>query len=418
MSIRILIEQDLNRLLPLSREWESLVERHGGSSAVFLTQTWIRSWWNHFGSVRKTSLRSVFTALEDLQKSRTPFWGFLRSFCWLRSWWLYHGCDKTPRIYLFKDETDRLVGFAPLALTRHRTPAGNLAVLHFIGTGLADHMDFCIEPDWRSEAIGAFVDHGITGTAVLDLAEIPEDSPNLECLRTNLQKSGVKYLENRTAECPYIKLDAMKWNDFYSRQRSKSTRQDLERRWRQLDKTSPVTCRTYTDSESIRTVFPRLVELYRKRWETNYNILIFSGPVESRFYESLAIELAAEGRLHLMTLEQADRVLAFTYSATAGRYFTWLITSHDIEYGRYFIGEQLLIRLLEDVFTMQRFAEFDMTRGDESYKFKWTDRSRFNTRITAFGNGMKRRIIWGLMRTFMTLKHRRNRSRIGAGNRE
>ena len=109
----------------------------------------------------------------------------------------------------------------------------------------------------------------------------------------------------------------------------------------------------------------------------------FADSAERRFYPAMALDFAQQGRLDLITLELDGRILAFSLGVTHGNRFTWLITAHDPEYAKYFPGELILVYLLESVFERGDIEEFDFTRGEESYKYKWADSERYNMRLLA-----------------------------------
>jgi CelD/BcsL family acetyltransferase involved in cellulose biosynthesis len=341
---------DPKDLEPYREAWTKLIDGVTESSTIFLTPEWVINWWNCYGKGKTLSVLLLF-------------------------------------------DGERLAGVAPLAFSKNDS-WGFFHILRFIGTGVADHLDFCIAPEVRREGMAALVDYIMTSLKwdLMDLVDIPEDSENVALLRELLEKYGVVSTLQPAILCPYLRINGQGWEAFYAARRSKSTRQDLRRRQRRLSEIGNLEFRHYDDPVSVEAVFPQLFALYEKRWENRNLSLSFAGEQERLFYPQLCADLSRRGQLHLLTLELDGRVIAFTLSAVKGSQFTWLITAHDPELDSYFPGELILVRLLEEVFQSGSCEEFDFTRGDEPYKFKWTDEHRPNLRVLVSNHGLMSKI--------------------------
>ncbi|MBW1695557.1 MAG: GNAT family N-acetyltransferase [Deltaproteobacteria bacterium] len=343
----------IQQLLPFTAAWTRLIDCQDECSSIFLTPEWLLNWWRWFGR------------------------------------------DKRLVMYMFFQH-DRLIGLMPLMIAKSRMVGVPIRVLKFMGSGHADHLDFCILPQKRAQVLGRFTDLLIEDHSwdLLDLTDIPNDSPNLDILIENLNIRNIHHRLQPAIICPYLKLNGDSWESFYSSRRSRSSRQDLKRRMRRFMELGRVSFRRYSEPEAIRDVFPQLFEIYRRRWNGKYLSVSFADRPEQDFYRETAVALATHGRLHLLTLELDDSVTAFSLSAIKNSRFTWLITAYDPAYSRYFAGELLLTRLLEDVFDSGTYREFDFTRGEEPYKFKWTSDMRQNLRLVAAGSTMLKKMLF------------------------
>lgn len=331
---------DAGDLKPYYPDWKTLLEHSGGSSPLFLSPEWIGNWWRHFGD------------------------------------------GKQMQTILFLNDS-RLVGIVPLFTSISHVLGLPFRILRFIGSRHADHLDFCFEPDLRYECtqrLFLFIKEHLHWD-VMDLMDVPEDSKNLPILRSVLAEQDYTFQVEPSILCPFLEVNGDDWAVYYANTRSKSTRKDLSRRLRRLAEGGEAIFRQYDNPEAVRDVFPSLIEVYQKRWHGKNISLSFAGVKERDFYQDMSIDLCREGQLHLLTLETHDAVVAFSLSAMHGTQFTWLITAYNPEYERFFPGEQILARLLESVFNTKRFHEFDFTRGEEPYKYKWTSNHRWNVRI-------------------------------------
>ena len=331
---------DINDLEPYRRPWLALLDGISSSSTVFASPGWVMEWWKQYGD----------------------------------------GAEL--RVLLLMDGTT-LIGIAPLAIWRWPLAAGPVRVLRFVGHGTSDHLDICVHPDHRPAGLSLLCDHirDKLRWHLADLLDIPEDSPNLEPMRAALGRGAQTTLLLRGIVCPYLRLESRPWDAFYPAQRSKSSRKDLERRQRRLAELGKLVFRRYEDPSEVPEAFPRLFALYAKRWDEQFLSVSFAGPREQRFYPAMAAAFAEQGRLDLVTLELDQQVLAFSLGAVHNQCFTWLITAHDPEYSKYFPGELMITHLLESVFERGDIEEFDFTRGEEPYKYKWANAERHNMRL-------------------------------------
>ena len=335
------------RLQPYLDSWRELLDTVSQSSTVFMTPSWVLSWWKCFGEGKQLSMLLLMSE-------------------------------------------DRLLGIAPLTIAEQRTFGYRSRLLRFLGTGVSDHLDFCFRPEYQRDGLRHVLDYVMTALDwdVMDLVDIPEDSATIPVLEEALTRHGLLSVTHPSILCPYLPINGETWQKFYASKRSKSTRQDLTRRFRRLGELGKAEFRRYEDPVSIQQVFPQLLAVYRKRWDQKYLSVSFAGRKESAFYVEMALEMCRDDQLHLLTLELDGRVIAFDLSARKNDRFTWLITAYDPEFDKYFPGELILTRLLEEVFDSGRFREFDFTRGDEPYKFKWTQQARYNLLIIAANRGL------------------------------
>jgi CelD/BcsL family acetyltransferase involved in cellulose biosynthesis len=315
-------------------------------------------------------------------------------------------------LLLFQDE--RLFGMVPLAVFKNESLGFSFRILRFIGTGVADHLDFCVAPEVRREALAAIFDYIMTVLKwdAMDLVDMPENSQNVPLIRELLEKHRVFSAVEPAMVCPFLRLNGQRWESFYAERRSKSTRQDLRRRLRRLGELGRLEFRRYEDPESVERIFPQLVALYEKRWKGKNLSLSFAGKQERLFYQKMSAGLSRHGQLHLLTLELDGQVIAFTLSAMKGTQFTWLITAHDPAFDSYFPGELILIQLLEEVFHYGSFEEFDFTRGEEPYKYKWTDEHRYNLRILVSNRGLIGKITFLALSLYSVIRRNAKKSKL------
>lgn len=338
--MQILEIDNIDHLEQYVDTWTTLLNGVSECSTVFLTPEYILNWWKYFGEGGKLSVLMLF-------------------------------------------EDNSLVGIAPLSIFQSNSFSFPRRILSFMGSHQADHLDFYIKPDFRRDGMTKIFEYIMTNLQwdVIDLLDFPSDSENLSLLKELLDNHGLVYSIEPCTVCPYLQIKDSNWDAFYARKRSKSTRKDLSRRLRRLSELGNLEFRRYEDPAGVEYIFPQLFAVYERRWNKKNNSSAFVDKKRRLFYKDMAIALSLRGKIDIFTLELDGRVIAFTMSAFNNTQFTWLFTAHDPTLRKFFVGELILIHLLENVFRSGSFHEFDFTRGDEPYKYKWAEEERSNFRI-------------------------------------
>jgi CelD/BcsL family acetyltransferase involved in cellulose biosynthesis len=338
---------NIDHLEQYADAWTTLLNGVSECSTIFLTPEYVLNWWKYFGDGGKLSVLMLF-------------------------------------------EDNSLVGVAPLAISQSNSFGLPRRILRFVGSRQADHLDFYIEPDFRREGMTKIFEYIMTNLQwdVMDLLDFPNDSENVSLLRELLDSHHLVYSIEPCTVCPYLQIKDSDWDAFYARKRSKSTRKDLLRRLRRLSELGHLEFRRYEDPADIEYVFPQLFAVYEKRWDKKNNSSAFIDKKKRLFYKDMAVALSRRGKIDILTLELDGRVIAFTLSAFNNTQFTWLFTAHVPAFRKFFLGELILTHLLEDVFRPGSFHEFDFTRGDEPYKYKWAEGERSNLRILVCNRSM------------------------------
>ena len=360
---------NIEQLKHYATEWQTLLKGVSESSTVFLTQEWILNWYK------------------------------------------YYGADKTLTVHLFF-EKDRLVGIAPFVIFRVVWLGAPIRILRFMGTRQADHLDVYIESVYRREGFALLMEYLATGLRwdVMDLVDLPEDSENVVLLKELLSQYKFSYSIQSSIKCPYLRVENDDWDNFFAQKRSKSTRQDLRRRLRRLGELGDVEFRRYEDPAAVERIFPQLQTLYQKRWEDKFVSINFTSDKGRQFYCEMAADFSRQGQLDLLTVELNDQVIAFTLSLVKDHQFTWLLTAHDPSYDRYFAGEQVIIRMLEDAFKRSSILEIDFTRGDEPYKYKWASNDRYNVRVLVSNRGLQSKVPYFILLNYHILRREAKKS--------
>ena len=301
-------------LAALEPEWREILPRCS-YAPVFLSPTWLRTWWNEFGANREMVLLSV------------------------------------------RDD-QRLVGVVPLMREGAR--------LSFAGdTEVCDYMDFPCTSGRETELLSAlFHSLGEEPWEEIALWALREDSASLAALPSVAAEFGHTFAKEEEDVCPQIALDG----DFeaYVSTLDKKDRHELRRKLRKLPQAGEVELEVL---ESPTDVEPAIDDFLWMLRESRHDKAEFMTPQMESFFRRLVLNLAGESLIEMIFLKLGGKrtaaVLCFR-----GESETLLYNSgYDPAYSGYSVG------LLSKALALQRAIEagqkrFDFLRGHERYKYE------------------------------------------------
>jgi CelD/BcsL family acetyltransferase involved in cellulose biosynthesis len=296
-------------------------------------------------------LAPSWDALVDRQGLPTPF---------LKSWWLEHAAGGTPTILCVLEGAELVggaafevdhVGPAPVAVERVRV----------LGQGVLapDHLDLLSEPS-RAREVREIVLGWLhrPGSRLIDL--------------DGLAAGGVLAQAYAAAEiervgAPYAPLPAT--GAEYLAARPGKLRSTITRRGRAFERDGATLRRV--PAEQVDAALDRLAELHEHRWSDESSFLDGWGAVRAA-----ACDGARNGEVVVTELVAADgEVVATELDLLAGRraafYQAGRRTDRDWRGCGSVVRAEFIDRCCED-----GLVEYDLLRGDESYKADWATERR------------------------------------------
>lgn len=314
-------------LAALEPEWREMLPRCS-YAPVFLSPTWLRTWWNEFGANREMVLLSV------------------------------------------RDD-QRLVGVVPLMREGGEAASGGAASsaptkLSFAGdTEVCDYMDIPCTPGRETEVLSAlFRSLGEEPWDELSLWAMREDSPSLAALPAVAAEFGLTFAREEEDVCPQIALTG----DFeeYIATLDKKDCHELRRKLRKLPQAGEIELEVL---ESPADVEPALEDFLWMLRESRHDKAEFMTSQMESFFRRLVLNLAGESLIEMIFLKLGGKrtacVLCFR-----GEGETLLYNSgYDPAYAGYSVG------LLSKALALQRAIgagqkRFDFLRGRERYKYE------------------------------------------------
>ncbi len=325
----------VDALAALGASWRA-VEAGSGSCSIFLTPSWQRAWWRHFGHGRPLEVAVLPSPSAPSPTAIAPF-------------------------FLDRGGVLRLIG----------APDGPIDV--------ADYLDVLALSGREAEGWGALAAWlaGRSGWTAAVLDNVPGDSPTLAVAPGALARAGLTLAVQEQARCPVITLPG----DFeaYLASLDREARHEMRRKVRRFEREAPgATARLLRGAEAAAAL-PEFVRLHRLSGADKAR---FMTPAMEGFFADMAGALAEEDRLVLARLADGqDRPLAamclFDYR---GGWYLYN-SGYDPAAARLSPGLVLLARCIEAACAASARV-FDFLRGTERYKYDLGGRDRVVHRLT------------------------------------
>ena len=365
---RIRIISESNEFESLSEVWDSLLRKSGDSNTIYLTHEWLSTWWKHFGEGRKLNVVLI-------EKEGQP------------------------------------IGIVPLMRTEYRNGLFKIHVLETVGSLNCNHIGVISSGNWE-EAISAFISYLeeelAKGESVLRVVWVPDDCEFLDLLRSciSLPTSNLIMQEKIKTLAPYITLPSA-WDEYFC-SLSQNRRHMLRGKLRSLEKAHSVEFRDCT-GDNLESMLSRFIDLHERRWQSVHVRGVFSDPKMEGFYRDIATQFVKKGWLRFSCLVVDGEIASAEYAFIYNHKFYCATSARNIDYSEYNVGHLHQMFLIKYAIE-NGLREFDFLRGDEPYKFHWTETSRRYMNLVIGRKGFCSGLRLKLIRAFLRLNEIRQYS--------
>jgi CelD/BcsL family acetyltransferase involved in cellulose biosynthesis len=324
------------------RQWDELL-RAGAHPTPFMTHAWLRLWWEHFGAGQE------FVAVVVLRDTR----------------W---------------------VAAAALALRPVRSLGRRLRVAEVVGTGpvptrgmgLADKVDFPVRAGDLA-ALETLIEQIFTrvDAEVFDIKGFDESSLSGPALSNNARP---RYRVRRfPRSCsPFLPLPAS-WDEVL-RSRSGNFRKHLRKYRRGLEQRGTVEISRLEKTADADAWIADMIAVNEESWKAERGTNLLRHPRIRAFVTDLIPALARDELLDLWRLCVDGRAVAYELCFdVGGRIFSYN-GSYRREFARVSPGTVLTASVVEAACARGR-REYDMLRGRESYKTRWSEELRSEVEV-------------------------------------
>jgi CelD/BcsL family acetyltransferase involved in cellulose biosynthesis len=298
---------------------------------------------------------------------------------WLFIWWQHYGGENKLRIIVIK-EAGKIIGIAPLMQRKYREGFLSVEVLENLCAEECDYSGIILA-EKSHEVLTLLIEYLAKvmkdEKLVVRMYHIPENSVFLTLLREQypLFLKSLYLDETPSSYCSYISLPAT-WDEYFSTL-SPTGRRNIRRAARHLQKDHVVTYTKYSNGEELQERLDLLFKFHLKRWKDSK----FNQSESRNFYLDVSKAFILNNWLEFSFLnidgKPASLIWAFIYDNTF-----WGVTNvFDLNYSNYSLGQLHLMNSVEN--TIQYgLKKYDFLKGDEAYKYHWTDSKTDNFKIT------------------------------------
>ncbi len=325
MSIDVQLRGDEAVWDELAEEWDKLLQ-HSITNTLFLTPTWQKVWWRHFGA-----------GLE-------------------------------LRVLLARDEAGVLQGIAPLYVVEQD---GRRLLQLVGGVDVSDYLDFIVAQGREEEVYRAFLCYlvgSVPGWDLLDLHCLPGGSPTRTGLicRVCSECCSQQAQAQQEEAAPYIPLPG-DWES-YLEKLDKKQRHEIRRKMRKAETEAKVRWYRLEDPAALDQevdIFIRLHQASHPEKEA------FMTPSMAAFFRDLAHATFARGQLSLYTLWFDEHPVASMWCFDYDRDLLVYNSGYDPTWRNDLSsGIVLLCYCIQDAIA-RGMERFDFMRGDEVYKYRF-----------------------------------------------
>jgi len=320
-------------LLSIQKEWNDIFNK-ANTASPFLTWQWVSTWWEKYASeIANSRLFTIVWKRDNAIVAILPLFGF------------------TQRSSLFSLKTLRLAG---------------------TWTESSDYLDVIVDPGLKAN-INDLFDHPRLQDFFQDFDIFEFKNMQEDALLASYAAGGV-FHSKITSVCPYIALP--KDEESYIKSLSRNMRSGLKRTRNKITKHPELQFKIIEQVEQIPQAIKRLFELHNLRFDDKEQETKFVYEKRGAFHEAIAGQFQRLDALRLFTICDNNTIVGIIYCYLVKDRLMYVQAGFDPEYNKYAIGNQLLWEAINYAIR-NGCSEFDFMRGNEEYKYKWTDKKRY-----------------------------------------
>lgn len=299
---------------------------------------------------------------------------FFQNWHWNHAWWTSFKKNRTLCVLAFRDGHE-LVGLLPLYREKKMHWTGlTFAVLRFLGTEKvsSENLGFLCRPGFERTLVHEFVNYLELHKREWDIVQLhdfSDDSVFIGMLQAETTQRGFALMVDRAEICPYITLPSCTVA-FYEKL-SSNMRYNIRRRIRQLQNLG-FKMEVVERLEEYGSAFQEAVRLHNLRWQMDSLPGNFRNEQVQTFHNELLSSKSRDWRPLFFFLTDGEQNIAVLYAFRFHDKLIYYQSGYDPVYAKSSPGMALMALVIEYAID-QKLKEFDFLRGDEAYKWQWTN---------------------------------------------
>ena len=296
----------------------------------------------------------------------------LQSYEFLRTWWRYFGDDKQLYIIVVRNE-ERVVGIAPLQISKRRLYYRTYSVLEFIG--MPDELDrphFLISESHRSAllAILSAVSARPAAWQLLQLDELVTKNWQYDCIIEWARQSPLWCRTESMHPVPYLEKTG-DWHQFLA-SRSRRFSKRLGYAERRLNREHAVEYRTSHGPQCHEELLEAFFAIEARSWKATEGYDVGSETGYDAFYRDLLAYDSDKLRGHIIVQYIDERPSAATLGVSCHDTYYALQIAHDAEYNRFSPGTLLEAFEMQWFFADDTLRRYELLGGAGNNKNRWS----------------------------------------------
>lgn len=335
---------DIKDILGMKDDWNRLLEQ-SKSGNIFVSWEWVTSWWQHFGADNKL-------------------------------------------LTVIIERNGGLLGIAPFMIACSKVMGFSTRCLCFVGQkgfGICpDHLDIIALVGFEGLVSAAIVKTILSHRTEWDkifLSEMPQGSIFLNELKNELQIRKSRFYTGISNIAPYINLPSTKhvkkWKQKYNK----------------LIKDNTVNIVSYATASQIEQAVDIARELIINSSKTNHRTSAWENKKFYSFHLDLARLLSMRNVLSVVVLYCNEMPVSVLYGYLDKNKYLLYSIGFNSKYYHYSVGQVLLGTYKEQLEQSNMVQEIDFLRGNEAYKYRWTDTHRENAFLCTYTNPLAGSVI-------------------------
>jgi CelD/BcsL family acetyltransferase involved in cellulose biosynthesis len=311
---------------------------------------------------------------------------------WFDHWIRANQVESQLAIVTLRDG-DELVGIAPLRRTKFVYRGIKAKGLRFLSSPIAPRCNFIVSDSKYLEPLLDCV-FGLDDWDVLFMENLEQTNETTQAYLKLMDQRFVSYPSQvlETLRSPYLVTKGT--FDNYWDSLPKKRVKFLERMcYRRLEKAGSYSFGKIETREQWEAFLPSMFVASEKSWKGMEGTELRHDQPGGRLYLSFTPLALERDWVSITTLSIDEKIIGFEYLLKYGNSYALTRSDFDVDYKYYSPGNNIRLRILEDLFDRPETCEYDLCGDDYPYKLEWTDQIRPHVEATVGNRTMRGRAI-------------------------
>jgi CelD/BcsL family acetyltransferase involved in cellulose biosynthesis len=301
----------------------------------------------------------TFTSFDDAE-ALAPEWDELvarldgslyMSFSWCRVWWDHYGDGRALRLLAVR-EHDELVGVLPFFVERMGAVLGRARVAKLVGS---DFTLATVDPPVQSGAATEALALAMTQLFRDDRCHLvhygpcSEDAP-LEAIRESVAvlAGEARIIRDRESDSQTI-FEMPDGFDAYLKSLTSKVRSNYKRNLKKLGEAFNFSYDVVADPATLEHEFEAFIEMHQAQWKANKKLGHFDDwPGSREFARDLVKDLARTNQVRLIRLSANDQVVSYCFCFRLNDTFYWRLSGRlSGEWDQFGVGRIAVMNMME-----------------------------------------------------------------------